>query len=179
MTAVALLDSARHKLRLADYHGSALVDVLGLHPTETPDDPRRVEMEAHLEGLAYTGTAAAEKTLRSLDPTALGDQMPIQTMIAAVKDPRRSADVRSFGRSFELWWFGGDRYAPVARDLRNDAAHRVYEKAPDGAMWRMAVRGRTIPLRAFADGYSAHLQLLAALVEDAAQLVGPVDALGR
>jgi hypothetical protein len=38
--------------------------VLGLHLTEDSDDPRRIEMEAHLEGLACTGTAAAEKTLR-------------------------------------------------------------------------------------------------------------------
>jgi hypothetical protein len=30
-----------------------------LHPSEDLDDPRRIEMEAHLEGLAYTGTAAA------------------------------------------------------------------------------------------------------------------------
>lgn len=35
-------------------------------------------MEAHLEGLAYTGTAAAEKTLRSIDLEAMSDQMPIQ-----------------------------------------------------------------------------------------------------
>jgi hypothetical protein len=50
-----LLDSAWHKLRLAAYRAQALLDVLGLHPTED---------KAHLEGLAYTGTAAAEKTLR-------------------------------------------------------------------------------------------------------------------
>ncbi len=61
MTRLELLDSARHKSRLAGYHARALVDVLALQPTEDIDNDRRIEMEAHLEGLAYTGTAAAEK----------------------------------------------------------------------------------------------------------------------
>ena len=51
MTQLELLDSARHKLRLARYHAAALVRVLEQHPTEDLDDPLRVAMEAHLEGL--------------------------------------------------------------------------------------------------------------------------------
>jgi hypothetical protein len=50
MTELELLDSARHKLRLADYHAAALLRVLEQHPTEDLDDPRRIAMEAHLEG---------------------------------------------------------------------------------------------------------------------------------
>jgi hypothetical protein len=97
MTQLELLDSARHKLRLSHYHGAALVRVLEQHPTEDLIDPRRIAMEAHLEGLAYTGTAAAEKTLRSIDPEAMSDQMPIQQMLRTVKADgrRRGARFRS------------------------------------------------------------------------------------
>ncbi len=78
MTRLELLDSARHKLRLAGYHGPALLHILELHPTEDFEDDRRIEMEAHLEGLAYQGTAAAEKTLRSIDPESMRVQMSIE-----------------------------------------------------------------------------------------------------
>ena len=170
MTRLDLLDSARHKLRLAAYHAQALLDVLGLHPTEDNDDPRRIEMEAHLEGLAYTGTAAAEKTLRSIDPAAMRDQRPIQAMIGIVKAPERSAEEREFGRMFEKWWYAEDQVAVVARDLRNDAAHRVYEKAPDRPFWRMEIGTRVIGLADFAAQYGMHLETLAELVDRSEQL---------
>jgi hypothetical protein len=165
-----LLASARHKLRLAAYHAQALLDVLELHPPEDLDDPRRIEMAAHLEGLANTGTAAAEKTLRSIDPDAMRDQMSIQAMILAVKDRGRSSEEQAFGRSFEQWWFAADQFAVVARDLRNDVAHRVYEKAPDGPLWRMETGGRTVPIRQFAEQYGAHIESLAKLVAEAEQM---------
>jgi hypothetical protein len=38
MTQLELLDSARHKLRLAHYHAAALLRVLEQHPTEDLDD---------------------------------------------------------------------------------------------------------------------------------------------
>jgi hypothetical protein len=72
-----LLDSARHKLRLAHYHAAALLRVLEQHPTEDLDDPRRIAMEAHLEGLAFTGTAAAEKTLRPRPESSINGSIPI------------------------------------------------------------------------------------------------------
>jgi hypothetical protein len=170
MTRLELLDSTRHKLRLAAYHAQALVNVLAMHPSEDIDDNRRIEMEAHLEGLAYTGTAAAEKTLRSIDPDAMRDQMPIQEMLRVAKAADRPAEEREFGGRFERWWFGERQVAAVARDLRNDAAHRVYEKAPDGPLWRMEISGRTIPLAEFVDRYEAHLRQLAELVERAEHL---------
>lgn len=170
MTAVELLDSARHKLRLADYHAQALVHALDQHPTEDPADKRRIKMEAHLEGLAYTGTAAAEKTLRSIDPDEMSDQMPIQQMLRVVKAETRPVEEREFGRSFERWWNAEEQIAGLARELRNDAAHRVYEKAPDGPCWRMDVAGRTIALADFAERYRAHLVGLRELAEGAVQL---------
>ncbi len=170
MTSLELLDSARHKLRLAGYHAAALLRVLERHPTEDLDDERRIEMEAHLEGLAYTGTAAAEKTLRSIDPEVMSEQMPIQQMLRTVKADGRSDEERDFGRVFERWWFGGGQVAWLARELRNDAAHRVYEKAPDGPLWRMEIADRTIALADFAERYSDHLGGLMELVERAAEL---------
>lgn len=127
-------------------------------------------MEAHLEGLAFAGTAAAEKTLRSIDPDAMREQMPIHEMLRVVKADGRASDERSFGSDFERWWFGERRVAAVARDLRDDGAHRVYEKAPDGPLWRMEIAGRTITLSEFAERYGAHLDGLAELVERAAEL---------
>jgi hypothetical protein len=170
MTSLELLDSARHKLRLAGYHAAAVLRVLEQHPTEDLDDPRRIEMEAHLEALAYTGTAAAEKTLRSIDPEAMSDQMPIQQMLRTVKADGRPDERRDFGRAFVRWWFGDGQVAWFARELRNDAAHRVYEKAPDGPLWRMEIAGRTFALADFAEGYSPHLGGLAELAERAAEL---------
>src|SRR6266542_3363893 len=160
MTRQEFLTSARHKLRLAGYHRQALLNVLELHPTEDVEDERRIEMEAHLEGLAYTGTAAAEKTLRSVDPDTCREQMPIHEMIAAVKARERPPEEQEFGRSFEQWWFGSDQIAVVARDLRNDAAHRVYEKSPDGPLWRMEIGRRVVPLAEFAERFGDHLELL-------------------
>jgi hypothetical protein len=130
MTRLELLDSARHKLRLAGYHGPALLHILELHPTEDLEDDRRIEMEAQLEGLAYQGTAAAEKTLRSIDPESMGVQMSIEQMLVFVKADARPAAAREFGAVFGRWWQAEDQVAWVARELRNDAAHRVYEKAP-------------------------------------------------
>jgi hypothetical protein len=172
MTRLELLTSTRHKLRLAAYHAQALLDVLELHPTEDPEDERRIEMEAHLEGLAYTGTAAAEKTLRSIDPEAMADQMPIHVMIRLVTGNGRSAEEREFGRKFSDWWFGNEQVAVVARDLRNDAAHRVYEKASDGPLWRMDIGRRTIPLGEFAEAYGTHLTGIADLVAEGERLAG-------
>ena len=158
-----LLDSARHKLRLAAYHRGALLAVLELHPTEDLEDERRIEMEAHLEGLAYTGTAAAEKTLRSLDVEGMGEQMSMERMIRVVRGRERPREERELGGDLNDWWFAADQVAGVARDLRNDAAHRVYEKAPDGPLWRMEIGRRVLPLAEFAERYGTHLELLAAL----------------
>jgi hypothetical protein len=175
LTRLELLDSARHKLQLAAYHRTALLNVLELHPTEDLEDERRIEMEAHLEGLAYTGTAAAEKTLRSIDPNAMRDQMPVHAMIREATAHERPPAERELGSRFNEWWFAADQVAVVARDLRNDAAHRVYEKAPDGALWRMEIGQRVIPIAEFAERYGAHLTLLVELV-DQAQRLGGVQA---
>jgi hypothetical protein len=96
--------------------------------------------------------------------------MPIQHMLRTVKADGRRDEEGDFGRAFERWWFGEDQVAWFARELRNDAAHRVYEKAPDGPLWRMEIAGRTIALADFAERYSAHLGGLAELVERAAEL---------
>jgi hypothetical protein len=170
MEAFVLLDSAQHKLRLARYHADALLNVLQLHPSEDLDDPRRIEMEAHLEGLAYTGTAAAEKMLRSLDPTGMRGQMSVEQMIRHLVRDDASEHVQGFARRFESWWLDRGRgLGPVARDLRNDAAHRVYEKAPDGPAWRMQITGRSRPilLEDFARDYGSQLEGLGELVTGA------------
>jgi hypothetical protein len=170
MTRLELLDSAQHKLRLAGYHAQALLNILELHPAEALEDERRIGMEAHLEGLAYTGTASAEKTLRSINPIAMREQMSVERMIQVVRAQEQSPEEQAFGRSFNDWWYAADQVAVVARDLRNDAAHRVYEKAPDDALWRMEIGRRTIPLREFAEHYAEHLDALADLVGEAEQL---------
>lgn len=175
MEALVLLDSAQHKLRLARHHAAALLAVLEFrHPSEDLDDPIRIEMEAHLEGLAYTGTAAAEKTLRSIDPAGMQGQMSVERMIRhLVRDDAGEAD-RVFARRFESWWSDRGRgLAPVARDLRNDAAHRVYEKAPDGPAWRMQITGRSRPilLEDFARDYGRQLEGLGELVVEAERCV--------
>jgi hypothetical protein len=157
----SLLDSARHKILLAGYHAKALTHVLALSPTEDADDPRRIEMEAHLEGLAYTGTAAAEKTLRTLDPAGMPNQIPVEGMIRHLRQGAASESVTSFVGRFERWWFDSGRgLAPTARDLRNDSAHRVYAKSPDGPGWRMEITGRHEPilLSDFASDYLNDLQ---------------------
>ncbi len=59
-------------------------------------------------------------------------EQKIQEMLRFVKANGRPAEERAFGALFERWWFGERQVAAVARDLRNDATHRVYEKAPDG-----------------------------------------------
>ena len=134
MSRSELLDSARHKLRLARYHAETLLNILAQHPPDLVDDPLRVGLEAHLEDLAYTGTAAAEKTIRSLDPEGIRGQAAIHDMIRSARG-RESAEEQAFARQFGNWWTGrdrGTRYGEVARDLRNDASHDVYYKAPDG-----------------------------------------------
>lgn len=152
---LALLDSARHKLALARYHADALEGILEQHPHDGPDEPLRVPLEAHLEGLAYTGTAAAEKTIRSIDPERIRSDASIAQMIRIAKSEDQSLEHREFGREFEAWWMGTQRrtrHAQVARDLRNDAAHDVYEKAPDGPCWRMQLEGqRPVPLEGLVD----------------------------
>jgi hypothetical protein len=170
-----LLDSARHKLGLARYHADSLLGILAQHPHDGPDEPLRVPLEAHLEGLAYTGTAAAEKTIRSLDPDAIPDRASIAQMIRTAVG-LESAEEVAFARDFENWWTGrqrGTRYAEVARDLRNDAAHDVYEKAPDGPRWRMRLGNRQpIFLDEFANGHVGELDELEALVARAEALAG-------
>jgi hypothetical protein len=96
--------------------------------------------------------------------------MPIQRMLVIVKADARAADERAFGRVFEEWWFGEQQVAWLARELRNDAAHRVYEKAPDGPIWRMDIAGRTIALADFAERYGRQLREFASLVERARRL---------
>jgi hypothetical protein len=59
----------------------------------------------------------------------------------------------------------------VARDLRNDAAHDVYEKAPHGPRWRMRVGNRQpIFLDEFTNGYLGELGELELLIARAEQL---------
>jgi hypothetical protein len=180
---LALLDSARHKLGLARYHADALQSILDQHPHDGPDEPLRVPLEAHLEGLAYSGAAAAEKTIRSIDPERIRSEAPIAEMIRAVKGEEQSLEHREFGREFEAWWMGtqrGTRHAQVARELRNDAAHDVYEKAPDGRRWRMKLEGhRPVPLDEFASGYVRELAELERLVDRAEELAAEVSAAER
>ena len=132
-------------------------------------------MEAHLEGLAYTGTAATEKTLRSLDPRGMPGQMSVEQMIRHLVRTDAGEAERAFARRFESWWLDQGRgLGPVARDLRNDAAHRVYEKAPDGPGWRMELTGRRRPimLANFARDYRHQLEGLQRLVAEAERLAG-------
>jgi hypothetical protein len=172
----ALLDSVRHKLALARYHADSLRDILAQHPHDGPDEPLRVPLEAHLEGLAYTGTAAAEKTLRSLDPDGIRSEASIEEMLRVLKAPERPEEERAFARDFEAWWMRPverTRYAQVARELRNDAAHDVYEKALDSPRWRMRLERRPpIPLDEFLAGYLRELAELEARVERAEELAG-------
>jgi len=184
MYRLELLDSARHKLRLARYHADALLGVLAQHPHDGPDDPLRDPLEAHLEGLAYTGTAAAEKTLRSLDPDRISSHGSIAEMIRIGKGTELPVELSSFAREFEQWWTGrarGTRYAELARDLRNDAAHDVYEKAPDGPLWRMRIGSRRpVPLEEFARGYLSELAELEQLAIRAEELaVSAPDSRGH
>ena len=180
MSRLELLNSARHKLLLARYHAEALLDVLAQHPQDRPSEPLRVPLEAHLEGLAYTGTAAAEKTIRSVDPDRIPSHASIAQMIRATRAPELSDEQRAFAGEFENWWTGrerGTRYAEVARDLRNDAAHDVYEKAPDGSRWRMRIGNRgPVPLDDFAHGYVRELDELELLVAHAEELAEAVTA---
>lgn len=175
MSRLGLLDSARHKLGLANYHADSLLGILAQRPHDGPDEPLRVPLEAHLEGLAYTGTAAAEKTIRSLNPTAIPDRASIAQMIRTAVGLERAGEV-GFAHDFETWWTGrqrGTRYAEVARDLRNDAAHDVYEKAPDGPRWRMRLGNRPpVFLDEFTNGYVRELDELELLVARAEQLAG-------
>lgn len=168
MTRLELVDSAQHKLRLARYHAEALLGILDQHPHDDPLDPLRVPLEAHLEGLAYTGTAAAEKAIRSLDPDGIPGHVSIEQMVRAVKGDAQPPDHRDFGRDFEVWWMGaqrGTRHAQMARDLRNDAAHDVYEKSPEGRRWQMRLERREpVSLDDFAHGYSQELNELEVLL---------------
>ena len=174
MSSLELLDSAQHKLRLAHYHAETLLGILAQHPHDGPDEPLRAPLEAHLEGLAYTGTAATEKTIRSVDPNGIPSMAPIQRMIIEAKAERQTPATRAFAGEFENWWVGrqrGTRFAQVARDLRNDAAHRVYEMAPDGPRWRMELsQGRPIAIDDFANGYLLELEELETLVGSAEEL---------
>lgn len=180
---LALLDSACHKLRLARYHAEALLGILEQHPHDGSDEPLRVPLEAHLEGLAYTGTAAAEKTIRSLDPERIRSDASISEMIRVVKREEQPLEYRECGRDFESWWMGtqrGTRYAQIARELRNDAAHDVYEKAPDGPRWRMRLEGRRpVALDDFATGYVRELAELETLVSRAEELAEAVRPAAR
>jgi hypothetical protein len=115
-----------------------------------------------------------EKTIRSLDPDGIPDRASIAQMIRAAL-ARERAEEEAFAREFETWWTGrqrGTRYAEIARDLRNDAAHDVYEKAPDGPRWRMRIGNRQpVALDDFARGFLHELDELEALVSRAEELV--------
>jgi hypothetical protein len=127
MTALELIDSAQHKIRLARYHAEALLNVLEQRPPDDPEEQLRIALEAHLEALAYTGTAAAEKTIRSVDTENIGSHARIEEMIRVAKREEGSRRAE-FGRLFERWWMGADRgtrNAQTARELRNDAAHSL------------------------------------------------------
>jgi hypothetical protein len=93
---------------------------------------------------------------------------------------REHAEEQAFARMFETWWTGrqrGTRYAEVARDLRNDAAHDVYEKGPDGPRWRMRIGNREpIPLDDFTRGYLRELDELERLVSRAEELAALTPA---
>jgi hypothetical protein len=177
-----LLNSARHKLRLARYHGATLANVLAASPPDDPEDDLRIALEAHLEGLAYTGTAAAEKTLRSVNPEAFdGQQASVERMVRTLVTPDLDDDTRAFLRGFEGWWVGRGRqthYAQAARDLRNDAAHTFYDKTPDGngRLWFMHIRGGrgSVEIEAFRVGYLQELGLLEPLVAQAEALAAAV-----
>lgn len=170
-----LLDSASHKLRLARYHGDTLIAILRQEPPDDLEDDLRVGLEAHLEGLAYTGTAAAEKTIRSVSPELIPEQGSIQNMILAATRADLAPEAAAFVQEFSAWWVGRGRrtrYAQAARDLRNDAAHTFYGKTQRGPRWRMTIRGGRGPidLTSFAEGYLEELDALAELVARAEQL---------
>lgn len=165
---------------VARWHAAELQRVLEGYVPDDLDDPRRVALEGHLEGLAYMGTAAAEKIIRSLDPDALPDEGNIQSMIRSAKELPNPA-ARDLASQFETWWMQRGRptrYAQAARDLRNDATHSTYEKTAQGERWGMTIRGRRerIELSEFARGYLVELDELTEIIADADQLaVAPVE----
>jgi hypothetical protein len=170
-----LLTSARHKLRLARYHGSTLANILGAGPPDDPEDDVRIAFEAHLEGLTYTGTAAAEKTIRSIAPDAIRGQQAVERMVQAALGGGLDRESEAFVRRFESWWVGRGqqhRFAQAARDLRNDAAHAFYGKTPNGLRWQMTIRGGRGPLdiENFRVGYLGELDRLEQLVVEAEAL---------
>ena len=167
-----LLDSVAHKLRLARYHAHALLDVLELNPPDVPEDPRRIELEAHLEGLAYSGTAAVEKTIRAVAPDEIQDQARVEQMLAVAR--RRNADVAG---GLARWWQDGARELPkIARELRNDAAHSVYEKRPLGPIWVLEIDRRDpIPIGDFAREYGDHLTVLTQLSVEVGHAALPAE----
>lgn len=180
MNSLQLLDSATHKLRIARWHATELQRLLEGHVPDDFDDPRRVALEGHLEGLAYMGTAGAEKIIRSLDPGALPDEGNLQTMIRIAKGLRDPA-ASEFASRYETWWMQRGRqtrYAQAARDLRNDAAHSAYEKTAEGERWSMKIRGRRdgIELTAFTSGYLRELDELTDLLVEADRVAtAPVE----
>jgi hypothetical protein len=133
-----------------------------------------VPLEAHLEGLAYRGTAAAEKTIRSLDPDSIRSDASIANMIRIVKGNDQPLEHREFGRTLYRWRMGtdrGTRHAQLARDLRNDAAHGVYEKAPAGPRWRIRLEARpAVALDKFVTAYVGELAELEQLIASAEEL---------
>lgn len=175
MDALRLLDSARHKLRLARYHGETLLAVLAQDPPDDPEHELRTALQAHLEGLGYTGTAAAEKTIRSVAPDAIPQHDSIDRMILAARRCELDDGQQAFVGRFESWWVGRGqptRFAQAARDLRNDAAHAAYVKGPNRARWQMRIRGGRGPidLDTFARGYLDEVAALGLLVDEAEQL---------
>jgi hypothetical protein len=179
-SAIGLLDSVRHKLRLARYHAKTLLDILAQNPHEGHDDPLRVPLEAHLEGLAYTGTAAAEKTIHAIGIRVITGDPPIQAMIRSAKE--QPDQLGALAREFDTWWSGrqrGTRHAQTARDLRNDAAHQIYEKSEYESRWRMRVRnGRPVALDDFAAGYVIELDELERFVERVEKVLQPAGGTG-
>lgn len=153
----------------------AVVAVLEQHPPDDSEDALRIALEAHLEGLAYAGTAAAEKTIRSVDPDHLRSDTSVENMIRTLR-ARKDSPEASFAGAFEKWWSGrnrGTRWAQTARDLRNDASHSFYEKGPGTGDWLMVIRDRNpIFLNVFTIEYLQELEELAALVADAEQVAG-------
>ena len=167
--ATELLDGALRKVAMTVFHARELARVLA------QEGPYEISMQAHFEGVLYSGIAAEAKLAHAL--ALLGGSDANANTSRLVRHLRQDEETEELGQRIGAWLTtseNGTTLASEARTLRNAATHSFYDKrGGEQGEWHYEVRtsqgirgGLVLELT---DAYARHLDELRLVIETVAE----------
>lgn len=160
-----LLGGALRKVAIAEYHARELTRVLD------DGNPYEIALQAHFEGLVYSGISSEEKLALGLALLAgTGTDKDTKRLARRLLGREETTELGGQIRDWLAFRAGGKTLADEARTLRNAATHRFYDKrGGEHGEWHYEVEDRPGHFVAglvleFSETYARHVEQLEPII---------------